>query len=137
MTGRALMLILSLAGCSSQAEVAFTNTSVDLPAATATLPPGPGADLVAANCIGCHSPEMILTQPRLTKVAWEGEVAKMIKIYKAPIAQADVPPIVAYLGVTNARLTRPAETAPPQGQAPAECAAAPCRLSPMSSSPGR
>jgi hypothetical protein len=45
----------------------------------------------------CHSAGMVLNQPPLTKAAWEAEVRKMINVYKAPIADASVAPIVAYL----------------------------------------
>jgi hypothetical protein len=40
---------------------------------------------------------MVLNQPDLPKATWEAEVHKMISVYKAPIDDADVPAIVAYL----------------------------------------
>jgi hypothetical protein len=40
---------------------------------------------------------MVLMQPALPAAAWQTEVNKMIKVYKAPIAAADVPAILAYL----------------------------------------
>jgi len=40
---------------------------------------------------------MILTQPALTQAEWTGEVTKMVKVYKAPIDEADIPAIVTYL----------------------------------------
>jgi hypothetical protein len=39
----------------------------------------------------------VLNQPALTKAAWEAEVRKMITVYKAPIPDSAVAPIVAYL----------------------------------------
>lgn len=121
----ALLLVVALVGCKAKADFAFANAGRILPEDTAALPSGPNADLVTANCTGCHSAEMILTQPRLTQAAWEGEVAKMQKVYKAPVADADVAAIVAYLETTNAALTP--ESAPKPPPAPAECAASPCR----------
>jgi len=58
---------------------------------------GPGADLVNNNCLACHSAGMVLTQPRLSRAAWQAEVEKMQKTYKAPVDAADVPAIVDYL----------------------------------------
>ncbi len=58
---------------------------------------GPGADLMAGNCMSCHTPGMILNQPALTRAEWTGGVMKMVKIYKAPIDDADLPAIVTYL----------------------------------------
>jgi len=103
------VMTLALAGCAPQTDFTFQNTSITLPADTTMLPPGPNVELVSANCSGCHSAEMILTQPRLTRAAWEGEVAKMIKVYRAPVDEAAVPQIVEYLVATNARLASPAK----------------------------
>ena len=58
---------------------------------------GPGAEVVNNNCLACHSAGMVLTQPRLSRVAWQAEVEKMRNTYKAPVDAADVPAIVDYL----------------------------------------
>jgi cytochrome c5 len=58
---------------------------------------GPGADFVNNNCLACHSAGMVLTQPRLSRAVWQGEVDKMRNTYKAPVEAADVPAIVDYL----------------------------------------
>jgi hypothetical protein len=101
----AVFALLVLAGCQEKVDFAFQNTSVALPEDTTTLPDGPGVEAVTTNCLACHSPAMILTQPRLTRKAWEGEVEKMAKVYKAPIDPAAIPQIVDYLVATNERLT--------------------------------
>ena len=107
MTRRLILApLLLLAGCASQSEFAFPKVDVTLPDDDTTLPEGAGVDLVTANCTGCHSPSMILTQPRLSRAAWEGEVTKMAKVYRAPVAEADMPAIVDYLVATNERLTK-------------------------------
>lgn len=71
-----------------------------LPPEVAKLKPGPNLDVAAANCIGCHSADYIQTQPegpKFKKDFWTAEVNKMIKVYGAPIDEADVGKIVDYL----------------------------------------
>ncbi|GAA0664791.1 cytochrome c5 [Sphingomonas insulae] len=89
----------SVAAPSSVAANGFTlaSTSVDLPVDEATYPDGPHADVVNANCTACHSASMALTQPALSEDQWKATVTKMREVYKAPIAEQDVPAIVAYL----------------------------------------
>ena len=77
--------------------VTLRSASIELPFGDATLPAGQGVDVVTANCTGCHSPGMILTQPQLSPATWTSEVQKMQRTYKAPVDDADVPAIVAYL----------------------------------------
>src|SRR5689334_23143199 len=65
--------------------------------------PGPNLDVVKANCAACHSADYVQTQPRgekFKKDFWQTEVTKMIKVYGAPIDDADVPKIVEYLTAT-------------------------------------
>lgn len=71
-----------------------------LPEETAAFKPGAGLDVVQGNCTACHSADYIKTQPRgekFKKDFWAAEVTKMIKVYGAPIADADVGKIVDYL----------------------------------------
>ena len=54
-----------------------------------------------ANCQTCHSVDYIATQPPgRGKAFWESEVTKMIKVYHAPIDEADGRAIAAYLADT-------------------------------------
>ncbi|MEA2820399.1 MAG: hypothetical protein QOJ86_2403 [Bradyrhizobium sp.] len=69
----------------------------DLPDSDKMFPDGPGSDAINNNCLACHSADMVLNQPALSKQAWAAEVAKMINAYKAPVASEDVGPIVDYL----------------------------------------
>ena len=74
-----------------------------LPEETAAFRPGPNLDVVKNNCTGCHSADYINTQPqgpKYKKDFWQAEVTKMIKVYGAPIEQADVSKIVDYLATT-------------------------------------
>jgi sulfite dehydrogenase (cytochrome) subunit B len=74
-----------------------------LPEETAALKPGPNLEVVKNNCTACHSADYISTQPqgpKFKKDFWQAEVTKMIKVYGAPIDDADVPKIVDYLAAT-------------------------------------
>ena len=79
------------------AGVTLTSESVVLPGSAELFPGGAAAQATNANCLTCHSVEMVLNQPALSKAAWQAEVTKMIKLYKAPISETDVPAIVDYL----------------------------------------
>jgi hypothetical protein len=74
--------------------------SFALPDETAAFKPGANLDVVKNNCTACHSADYIQTQPRgekFRKDFWAAEVTKMIKVYGAPIEDADVGKIVDYL----------------------------------------
>jgi mono/diheme cytochrome c family protein len=72
-----------------------------LPEETATLRPGPGLETAQNNCLTCHSVDYINTQPpNRGKAFWEAEVTKMIKVYHAPINDADAQAIADYLSKT-------------------------------------
>src|SRR6202795_2675203 len=70
---------------------------VDLPDSDKMFPDGPGSDAINNNCLACHSADMVLNQPALSKEAWSAEVHKMIPTYKAPVAPEDVCAFVDYL----------------------------------------
>ena len=57
----------------------------------------PGAELVMANCIICHSHEYITTQPAFTRDQWKASVAKMQAKYGAPLAPENVDAVLDYL----------------------------------------
>ena len=98
-----ILLLLASAAVSVSAAapaakaLTLKSVSVSLPDGDRDLPDGPGLAAVQGNCISCHTPGMILTQPAMPKAFWEAEVAKMRNIYKAPVSDKDVPDIVAYL----------------------------------------
>jgi mono/diheme cytochrome c family protein len=74
--------------------------SYTLPNETAAFRPGPNLEVVQNNCTACHSADYVNTQPRgpkFKKDFWQAEVTKMIKVYGAPIDEADVAKIVDYL----------------------------------------
>ena len=83
-------------GSANAAPVSYT-----FPDETAAFKPGPSLDVVQNNCTACHSADYISTQPRgLNKDFWQAEVTKMIKVYGAPIEDADAGKIVDYLAAT-------------------------------------
>jgi sulfite dehydrogenase (cytochrome) subunit B len=96
MKRHAIALLLSLAASSALAEP----TVYQLPPETAELKPGPGVE-AAIVCTACHSADYISTQPSgKGKAFWQGEVQKMIKVYKAPIGEDDAAVIANYLAAT-------------------------------------
>ena len=81
----------------SAAAVFAADTVFTLPRETTALKPGPGAELVTAQCLVCHSADYISTQPRLTRAQWQAGVAKMQQKYGAAIATNSVERLVDYL----------------------------------------
>ncbi len=114
-------LLIGGAGAAGLIQAVAKPVAYKLPPETATLRPGPNQDVAAANCTGCHSADYIATQPRGAKFKedfWKAEVTKMVKVYGAPIDDADVPKIVEYLTRAYADGDAPATSAPaPAGAA--------------------
>jgi sulfite dehydrogenase (cytochrome) subunit B len=62
------------------------------------LKKAPGLDKVEANCAACHSLDYVLmNSPYPNAALWDAEVTKMIKVYGAPIDDADAKAIKDYL----------------------------------------
>jgi mono/diheme cytochrome c family protein len=62
------------------------------------LKQAPGLDKVEANCGACHSLDYIqMNSPFPDAALWDAEVTKMIKVYGAPIGDADAAAIADYL----------------------------------------
>jgi hypothetical protein len=76
--------------------IELKSVKIDLPDSDRMFQ-GAGADAINNNCLACHSAEMVLNQPDLSRQAWTAEVDKMINAYKAPVAPEDVGAIVDYL----------------------------------------
>jgi len=90
-----LLLLVALASPAISSPMTY-----QLPDETAELKPGPGVE-TAIVCQACHSADYITTQPPGEgKAFWQAEVQKMIKVYKAPIAESDAAIIVTYLAAT-------------------------------------
>ncbi len=59
--------------------------------------PEPGGALINRNCLSCHSADMLLYQPRLNETQWRATIEKMRDAFHAPVAEADIPGLVAEL----------------------------------------
>ena len=95
-------LMVSVCG-SGPVQVSAQPISYKLPKETAAFKPGPNLEIVQNNCTACHSADYVQIQPRGPKFKrdfWQSEVTKMIKVYGAPINEADVGKIVDYLEQT-------------------------------------
>jgi len=96
------LVVMSIVGCNI-VEVNARPVSYKLPDETAAFKPGSNLEIVQSNCTACHSADYIKTQPqgpKFKKDFWQAEVTKMIKVYGAPIEDADVGRIVDYLSQT-------------------------------------
>lgn len=79
--------------------------SVDLPTSDTQFAPvaGVSAEAINANCLACHSAEMVTNQPRLTQTQWTATVAKMRGAFHAPVDPADDAAIIAWLTAWSAQ----------------------------------
>jgi hypothetical protein len=91
------IVITTVAGASGAEKLTgFKSQSADLPFGDRNFP-GAKADAINNNCLTCHSAGMVLNQPAMPRATWQAEVDKMRTVYKAPIPEEDVKPIVDYL----------------------------------------
>jgi hypothetical protein len=93
--------LLALSACGSRAPN-FTQVSITLPEDDGSFPAHPGVEAITANCSACHSPSMILNQPRLTRAQWQSTITKMREVYKASIDPTAEPAILGYLDAVSA-----------------------------------
>jgi mono/diheme cytochrome c family protein len=93
------IVLLSVASIATSAAtpLELKSVKIDLPDSDRMFPEGPGSDAINNNCLACHSADMVLNQPSLSRPAWAAEVSKMIHNYGAPVAPEDVGAIVDYL----------------------------------------
>jgi mono/diheme cytochrome c family protein len=62
------------------------------------LKAAPGRDKVVGNCGACHSLDyIVMNSPFLNPAGWDAEVTKMIRVFGAPIDDADAKTIGDYL----------------------------------------
>ena len=87
-------------GVGALAPVAFSQErTITLPADSeyGNLTPGPHRELAQTQCQFCHSTDYIVMQPRGDAKQWDAVVTKMIKVFGAPLGDADARAIVEYL----------------------------------------
>jgi len=76
---------------------------IQLPADAVQLKPStlPGYAKAQANCTMCHSAEYMRMQPpTAARPYWDAMVHRMKVVFKAPVADEDMPEIVDYLAKT-------------------------------------
>lgn len=90
---RVLVLALVVAAAAAGAE------EITLPPdhVYGTLKPGPGSEITQRSCVLCHSTDYIVMQPHGDQKQWDGVVTKMIKVFGAPLSDADAKTITEYL----------------------------------------
>jgi sulfite dehydrogenase (cytochrome) subunit B len=95
----AAYLLISLAVTCAATPAFGQERKVILPADHdyARLKSGPGSDLAQTQCQLCHSTDYIVMQPGGDAKLWEGVVTKMIKVFGAPLSEADAKAITEYL----------------------------------------
>ena len=77
--------------------------TIELPPDGVQLTPSvlPGYAKAQANCVACHSAEYMQYQPRSAPRAyWDAMAKRMKQVFKAPLADDDIPAIVDYLAKT-------------------------------------
>lgn len=77
--------------------------TIELPADAVQLTPSslPGYAKAQANCVACHSAEYMRYQPAsASRTYWDAMVNRMKTVFKAPIADEDIPVLVDYLAKT-------------------------------------
>jgi sulfite dehydrogenase (cytochrome) subunit B len=103
---RTMLLVMLMATCASPACTeegpagAAARHSIMLPAPAVSLREGPGMDVTRRYCGICHSLDYITTQQIFPKAKWQAEVAKMIKVYGAPIPEESARVISDYIAAS-------------------------------------
>ena len=99
---RTVLLAITLVVAAVVGPTLAAPVNYKTPDEIAAFKPGPNLEVVQGNCAACHSADYIATQPPMKdkKGFWQAEVTKMIKVYGAPIDDADVGKIVDYLAAT-------------------------------------
>jgi cytochrome c5 len=107
MSGPPVVVAAAAPSAASNAPRSFVlkSVKVDLPASDAAFPGPAKTDVIAGNCLSCHSAGMVMNQPPLSKAAWMGIVEKMIHSYKAPVDEGEASAIVDYLQATKGAKT--------------------------------
>jgi len=82
--------------------IALAAAALALPAAAQEKPinlkQAPGVEKVEGNCGSCHSLDYIqMNSPYPNAALWDAEVTKMIRVFGAPISEADAKEIADYL----------------------------------------
>ncbi|MCE7796062.1 cytochrome C [Sphingobium sufflavum] len=90
--------LILCAGSLGASGAAWSLTYTPAPETVPAILSDEGAQAVVAQCSGCHSLDYLTTQPRGKGAQfWRDSVNKMIAVYGAPIAPADIDALTALL----------------------------------------
>jgi len=95
--------LLALACVGAALALPLEAKDIQLPPDTVQLTPSPlpGYAKAKANCTMCHSAEYMRMQPpSAARPYWDAMVHRMKAVFKAPVADEDMPDIVDYLAKT-------------------------------------
>ena len=95
-----LQVLAALLACALVAPAGSAPKRITLPPDGMQLKASalPGYAKAQANCVACHSAEYMQYQPpTAARPYWDAMVKRMKTVFKAPIADEDVPVIVDYL----------------------------------------
>jgi cytochrome c5 len=96
-----LMATFASPACAEEGPAgAAARHSITLPAPALSLKEGPGMDVTRRYCGICHSLDYITTQQIFPKAKWQAEVAKMIKVFGAPIPEDSAREIGDYIAAS-------------------------------------
>jgi mono/diheme cytochrome c family protein len=93
------LLALALGAVSLPALCADV-VKIEIPPEKGAFKTGPGAEVVQANCLICHSVEYVSSQPPMGRKFWEVAVKKMREKYGAPTTDEAMVKAVDYLVAT-------------------------------------
>ena len=99
----ALASLVAVAGFGPFSAAQAGSKSIDLPPDGVQLKPSalPGYAKAQAICTACHSAEYMQYQPATAvRPYWDTMAKRMKVVFKAPIADEDIPLIVEYLAKT-------------------------------------
>ena len=99
----ALAAVVTLASLGMAGIAQAGSKSIDLPPDGVQLKPSalPGYAKAQAICAACHSAEYMQYQPATAaRPYWDTMAKRMKVVFKAPIADEDIPLIVEYLAKT-------------------------------------
>lgn len=98
-----LLVVVALA-----VPVSAKPLKIELPADVPMLKDAPGREVLLTQCLLCHSLDYISSQPPMAAENWKKIVQKMQKTFGAPLPDAQVDAVVAYLATNYGPPTKPA-----------------------------
>ena len=94
---RRCMMILALVIALAGTLWAESSKGIEMPYIEFPMKPGKGMYATKGRCNMCHSWGYTINQGKQSRKFWERKVIKMIAVFKAPIRQEDIKPVVDYL----------------------------------------